>query len=232
MVSSEAEPRDTHARAGRRRRRRSPEAARAEIIAAAEAVLQETTFSDLTVDRVMRRTGMTRSSFYHYFSGLDQLILGVLERFEQDLVGSVDPWLSGVGDGAEAAGSRDASFASTEAALTRMLHVFREHAAMVNAVNQAASANPAVYQRWQTRVIGAFIERTARFIRRQVERGVSTASDPVRLANALIRMNSAVVQDNLSRQQPDQPETVARVLAGVWNAAIYDGAVSETTSAA
>jgi hypothetical protein len=113
-----------------------------------------------------------------------------------------------------------------------MLHVFREHAAMVNAVNQAASANPAVYQRWQTRVIGAFIERTARFIRRQVERGVSTASDPVRLANALIRMNSAVVQDNLSRQQPDRPETVARVLAGVWNAAIYDGAVPETTSAA
>ena len=75
----------------------------------------------------------------------------MLERFEQDLVGSVEPWLSGVGDGAEAAGGRDASFASTEAALTRMLHVFREHAAMVNAVNQAASANPAVYQRWQTR---------------------------------------------------------------------------------
>jgi hypothetical protein len=104
-----------------------------------------------------------------------------------------------------------------------MLHVFREHAAMVSAVDQAASANPAVYQRWQTRVMGTFIERTARFIRRQVECGLSRADDPARLANALIRMNSAVVQDNLSRTHPDKPETVAGVLAAIWNAAIYDG---------
>lgn len=226
MVTSAVEPVPGTGAGHRRRRRRSPEAARAEIIDAAEAVLRETPFSDLTVDLVMRRTGMTRSSFYHYFSGLEALILGVLERFEQDLVGSVEPWLSGAAQGrggVEGTADLAASLASTEVALSRMLRVFREHAAMVSAVTQAASANPAVYQRWQTRVMGAFIERTAEFIRRQVARGLSRAGDPTRLANALIRMNSAVVQDNLSRRQPDAPETLARVLAGIWNAAIYDG---------
>ena len=50
-----------------RRRRRSRAAARAEIVAAAEAALRDMPFSDLTVDILMQRTGMTRSSFYHYF---------------------------------------------------------------------------------------------------------------------------------------------------------------------
>ena len=42
-------------------------------VEAAQALLGETDFGALTVDTLMRETGMTRSSFYHYFSGLDDL---------------------------------------------------------------------------------------------------------------------------------------------------------------
>ncbi len=42
---------------------------------------------------------MTRSSFHHYFSSLDELAVGLLEEFEQDLRASVDPWLRGRGSG-------------------------------------------------------------------------------------------------------------------------------------
>ena len=102
-----------------------------------------------------------------------------------------------------------------------MLYVFQQHAPLVNAVNQAAVGNPLVYQRWQTRVVGAFVEKTARFIEQQMARGLCQVDDPERLANALIRMNSAVVHDNLTRTTPDSPEAVARVLADVWNATLY-----------
>jgi TetR/AcrR family transcriptional regulator, ethionamide resistance regulator len=50
-----------------RRRRRTPEVAEEEIVAAAESLLRELPFRELTVDEVMRRTGLSRPSFYVYF---------------------------------------------------------------------------------------------------------------------------------------------------------------------
>ena len=52
---------------GGRRRRRTPEVAEAEIVAAAESLLRERSFRELTVDEVMRRTDLSRPSFYVYF---------------------------------------------------------------------------------------------------------------------------------------------------------------------
>src|SRR3954467_2285062 len=66
--------------AGGRRRRRTPEVAEAEIVGAAEALLRERPFRELTVDEVMRRTDLSRPSFYVYFRDRHQLILRVIER--------------------------------------------------------------------------------------------------------------------------------------------------------
>ena len=37
-------------------------------------------------------------------------------------------------------------------------------------------------------------------------------------------MNNAVAMDNMLRESPDEPAVVARVVAGIWNAAIYASA--------
>ena len=75
--------------------RRQREDARGEILAAAESVLGDTDFSALTVGRLMQRTGMRRSSFYHYFPSLDDLAVALLERFDHQLRESVEPWFRG-----------------------------------------------------------------------------------------------------------------------------------------
>ena len=58
-----------------RRRRRSPEVAEREILAAAEELLRERPFRELTVDEVMRRTELSRPSFYVYFKDRHELVL-------------------------------------------------------------------------------------------------------------------------------------------------------------
>ena len=50
-------------------------------------------FGDLTVDVLMSRTNMTRSAFYHYFSGLDEIALGLLDQLERGIHATADPWL-------------------------------------------------------------------------------------------------------------------------------------------
>ena len=196
-----------------KRIRRSPEAARAEIIRAAEAALAELSFNELTVDVLMRRTGMTRSSFYHYFSGLDELLAGLLEDFERDIVASVEPWLS-AGQAVDYSpgdpGQPD------------------PHAPGVSGARPAGGRGEPGGQR-QPEGLSALADpgdrrvhrQTTRFIETQVDRGLSRVDDPARTANALIRMNNAVAHDNLTGTNPDTPEAVARVLAGIWNSVIY-----------
>ena len=193
--------------------RPSREEAREEILRAAEAALADTDFHALTVDDVMRRTGMTRSSFYHYFSGLDELALGLLEQFEHAIRASVDTWLEGRDEG----DPREA----TERNLTAMFREMQAYRTLVYAVSQAAGGSPKVYVEWQTRVLDYFIALTARFIRREVARGRSRAEDPDRLAHALILMNNAVANDGMARGIEDDPAAIGRTIAGIWNAAIY-----------
>ena len=63
-----------------RRRRRSPESAEREILAAAESFLRERPFHEMTVDEVMARTTLSRPSFYVYFRDRNQLVIRLVEE--------------------------------------------------------------------------------------------------------------------------------------------------------
>ena len=84
---------------GGRRRRRTPEVAEAEIVAAAEALLRERPFRELTVDEVMRRTDLSRPSFYVYFRDRHHLMLKVVEHIGAELRTMSQRWYTGSGDG-------------------------------------------------------------------------------------------------------------------------------------
>lgn len=161
----------------------------------------------------MQRTGMTRSTFYHYFSGVDELAIGLLEELEHDIRASVDTWLRGDGG--------DDPRAATVRHLTEMFEVMEKHRVPVRALGEAAGGHPLFYRRWQTRVVDHFVELTTGFIRRQIARGRSRADDPERLARSLILMNDAVAHDVMLRDADGDLADTAAVVAGVWNAAIF-----------
>ena len=70
-----------------------------EIIAAAEELLRERPFRDLTVDEVMRRTELSRPSFYVYFRDRHHLVLRVVERFGAEMWTMSERWFEGSGPG-------------------------------------------------------------------------------------------------------------------------------------
>ncbi len=196
-----------------RRIRRTRKMAREEIIDATEAALGEMDFSALTVDIVMQRTGMTRSSFYHYFSSLDELALGFLDRLEQAVRQPVDTWLSGEGT--------DDYLGDTHTHLTAMFVSMEEHRTGMLALARASNNNVQVYQEWRARVIDYFIFLTAQFIRQQIILGRSNLTDPELTARALILMNNGLANDNMLRANPDDAAAIGRTSANIWNAAIY-----------
>eukprot|EP00439_Symbiodinium_sp_Y106_P088406 s1_g942.t1 len=187
--------------------------AREEIIDATVAALSDTEFGGLTVDVIMRRTDMTRSSFYHYFKSVDELALEFLDRFEEAIRQPVDAWLEGNGS--------DDYLNDTHRHLTDMFIAMDAHRTAMEAMERASNNNAQVYSEWRERVIEYFIEKTARFIRQQIMLGRSTVSDPDRTARALILMNNALANDNMLRAQPDDASAIGKTSADIWNAAIY-----------
>src|SRR6195952_4133101 len=119
---------------GPRRRRRSPGVAEREILAAAEELLRERPFRDLTVDEVMRRTDLSRPSFYVYFRDRHHLILRVVEHLGNELRTMSQRWYTGSGDGP----------AQAREAMEGFVEVYAQHGAVLRALADAATDDPEV----------------------------------------------------------------------------------------
>src|SRR3954469_14595486 len=152
----EGEPR----RGPARRRRRTPEVAEREIIAAAESLLRERPFRELTVDEVMRRTELSRPSFYVYFTDRHQLVLRVVEHLGAELFTMSDRWLGGTGEGPDLA----------REALDGIVAVYVEHGPVMRALADAAADDPRVEEAY-TALVQSFVGATARHIEGEIEAG-------------------------------------------------------------
>ena len=193
-----------------RRRRRSPEVAEREILAAAHGLLRERPFRELTVDEVMRRTGLSRPSFYVYFRDRHHLVLRVVEHLGAELWTMTDRWYEGEGDGADLA--RDA--------LEGVVAVFVEHGAVMHALSDAAADDPEVERAYDA-LVQRFIDVTAEHIEREVRAGRVLPLDPRETAKALILMNERYLNLTLGRQPTATPETVVATLGTIWTRTLY-----------
>src|SRR3954470_10585398 len=119
---------------GRRRRRRTPEVAGRETIAAAEEMLRERPFRELTVDEVMRRTELSRPSFYVYFRDRHHLVLRVVEHLGTELWTMSDRWLQGTRPG----------HLRVRSPMEGAVAVFEPHGAVLRALADAATVDPDV----------------------------------------------------------------------------------------
>ena len=75
------------------------EEARERIVAAAEQLLLEVPYRDLTVDLVMTRAGLSRTVFYRHFDGLPEVLLTLLSRIEAAYCAVVDRFTTEIAEG-------------------------------------------------------------------------------------------------------------------------------------
>jgi TetR/AcrR family transcriptional regulator, ethionamide resistance regulator len=200
-----------------RRRRRTPEVAEREIIAAAESFLRERPFRELTVDEVMKRTDLSRPSFYVYFPDRHHLVLRVVEHLGSELFTMSDRWMSGSGEGPELARS----------ALDGIVAVYVEHGPVMRALADAAADDPGVEQAY-TALVESFIAATARHIESEMAAGRILRLSAHETATALVWMMERYLILSLGREPLTPATTVADTLATIWNRVLYG--TGETSS--
>ena len=194
-----------------RRRRRSPEVAEQEILAAAEELLRERPFRDLTVDEVMRRTELSRPSFYVYFRDRHHLLLRVVERLGDEMWAMSEGWFEATGT------SGPASFRS---ALQGVVAVWDRHGPVMHALADAATVDPDV-ELAHSALMQSFIDVTATHIEAEIKAGRVLPLDAKETARALSLMNDAYLLAALGRTRTATPETVVETLSTIWTRTLY-----------
>lgn len=192
-----------------RRRRRTPEAAQREIIDAAEALLKERPFRELTVDEVMRRTDLSRPSFYVYFRDRHELVLRLVQHVFSEMVVPVAPWLE---DGSGAEELRDALLGVTE--------LYAQYGHVLRALADAAADDPEV-ERAYNEFVGGFIDLAADRMQQEASIQGEEELDAREVATALVWMGERYLYLTYGSEDGDR---IGRTLATVWLRTIYGAA--------
>lgn len=202
------------AAAPQRRVRRSPEVAEREILDAAEVLLAERSYRELSVDELMRRTGMTRSTFYHYFRGLDELAVALLKRVQVEMMEAGAPWLA-------TAAETDDLVGNIEEGILGVTRVYAHHAPVLAAIDQAAHHHESVARAWRSGVLDPWIRAITQLVLANRERVHTTVEEPEQVAQALLLMTMAVFFERLGLEPTEPPEDVAATLARIWIGVLY-----------
>ena len=195
-----------------RRRRRTPEEAEAEIVTAAEQLLRERPFRDMTVDEVMRRTELSRPSFYVYFRDRHQLVLRVVERIREDMMNIADTWFRGGRDGP----------AEIRAAMDGIVVAFREHGPVLRALSDAA-ADDARVEAVYGALVQAFVNAIAEHVERELAVGNALPVEPRETAKALTWMAERYLVQELGSGNADvaTERAIRDTLVIVFSRTIY-----------
>lgn len=203
-------PASTRARPARRPRH-DPRESEREILLAGEQLLSQTPFREVTVERIMKRTGLKRPAFYAHFSDRYELVLRIVQDIGGELLEACRGWLEGGSDPP----------AEARASLRAVSEVYGRHAPLLGALAEAAPGDARVEQAYRD-LVGRFIEGVARKIAADQSAGATRADlHPHETARALVWMNERYLYEALARPPRSEPGEVAATLAALWVSTLY-----------
>jgi AcrR family transcriptional regulator len=193
-----------------RRRRRTPEAAQREIIEAAEGLLRERPFRELTVDEVMRRTELSRPSFYVYFRDRHELVLRVVQHLFQDFMGPSTQWLMN-----EEGGPKE-----LREGLDGAGEIYQDRAHVLRALADAAADDPEVEAAY-SHLVNSFRDLISKKIEGEIAAGRTPQMNAPEVACALIWTAERYLYLSFAPGQTVDGSTVAETIALVFSRTIY-----------
>jgi len=196
---------------GRRGSRPSGDDRELAILATAERLLADRPLSAISIDELAKGAGISRPTFYFYFSSKEAVLLSLLDR----VVAEADEAAFGnmelpTGDPTEL----------WRAGINAFFTIFGEHRAVAVAAAQAGGSE--VSELW-ARMMAKWVRHTELIIDAERERGAAPPGLPAHdLAVTLNLMNARVMGAAFAGEQPSVAESkVVDTLLHVWLNSIY-----------
>jgi AcrR family transcriptional regulator len=196
---------------GRRRRRRRQDSEH-EILEAAQRLLRERPFRELTVDDLMAATSQSRTAFYRHFTDRQDLLVHLVGDLNEELWDMSAGWLGGSGD----------PLVEGRQALERLADVYAVHGPLLRAIAEAASHDADVEEVYRGLVQG-FVDATAARIRRDAAAGRTSLAHPDHVAAALVWMTERHLAATFGRAGASDGDRAAALetLFTIWMRTLY-----------
>jgi TetR/AcrR family transcriptional regulator, ethionamide resistance regulator len=190
----------------RSRQREQRENTREAIIEAAETLLRERPYRELSVDLVMAQTGLTRTAFYRHFDDIPSLVLRLLADVGRELYEVGERWRAGAVEDLRG---------SAHQGLEAIVEFFLAHGRLIRAVADGAASDEmleAGYRQFRD----AFGVLIIDGLEAMVARGQLEVPDTRVMARALNLMNEAFLLDTFGRVPLGDPNVALATLETIW----------------
>jgi TetR/AcrR family transcriptional regulator, ethionamide resistance regulator len=210
-MAAEPSPATAPAR-GRRAARVSAQEREAAILATAERLLEDRSPQEISVDDLARGAGISRPTFYFYFSSKEAVFLTLIDR----LVAQAEPGGELIERIHEDPPTR------WREGLQIFFDIFGAHRAVVRAGAELRAVNAEARQLW-SEVMEGWVAQAAGAIDAERARGAAPPGvDSRQLAIALVSMNERVQYATFADEPPSLPDdAVMDVLLEIWLKSIY-----------
>jgi TetR/AcrR family transcriptional regulator, ethionamide resistance regulator len=198
----------------------------ADLMRAAEELLTEgRAYTELSVEQIAARAGISRSAFYFYFQDKRDLLVRMVERVAELFQAQADRWWGAAGDYEVA---DDVGQAELKRTLSSVLETWREHAPLLAAIVETAGYDKEVSAFWRG-VMQRFIDATRQHIEAGQLAGHVSAMPPEATAFALVWMTERVWYQHVLGSSNVSDEALIDAVTGVIWASVRGQAAGSTS---
>ncbi|KOV74052.1 MULTISPECIES: TetR/AcrR family transcriptional regulator [unclassified Streptomyces] len=178
----------------------------------AECLRQGVTFTEMSVEQIAKTAGISRSTFYLYFRDKVDLLLRLSGSLKQKSYAIAAAWRpTGPGGGVDGLAH----------AYEMILEHYREHAALLKAINEVAAYDPAVHETW-TADQDRFVDNLETVLREEQRAGRTPADiDPRLSARLIIQGGSQILAQQVADSDGSNDAVVACELARTYWYGVY-----------
>lgn len=188
------------------------QAIEASLLEATESLLEAGhPYSELSVERIAREAGISRTAFYFYFADKQELLVRLTDDVNALMLEQASLWWGREGEPVD----------RVRAALENALEIYREHAALLRAVVEVGAYDEALAEH-RRGLVSRVAEVTERHVEEETAAGRASCAHPHTTALALTWMtDSAFLSQGAAGTIADRE--LVDALASIWVRAIYAG---------
>ncbi|MFE0454163.1 TetR/AcrR family transcriptional regulator [Streptomyces sp. NPDC058914] len=170
------------------------------------------TYTELSVEQIAQAAGISRSTFYLYFRDKVDVLLRLNGSLKKESFAIAESWRP-----TGPAGGLDGLARTYE----RILRHYREHAALLAAINEVAAYDPLVREAW-TADQEQFIDNVVAVLQEEQLAGRTPADiDPRFAAKVIVQGGGQVLAQQVSQSDGSDDALVARELARSYWYGVY-----------
>jgi TetR/AcrR family transcriptional regulator, ethionamide resistance regulator len=202
----------TRASRGRRSARPSGDDRELAILTTAERLLEQRSLADISVDDLAKGAGLSRPTFYFYFSSKDAVLLTLFERVIVEADSALESMIANPPADLKAL---------WRIGINVFVETFGSHRA-VSLAAESARTNKALRELW-SRFMQKWVGHIATVIETERSRGAAPVTLPAdELSAALNLLNEKVMLSAFAGDRPSVPrERVLETLVHIWVTSIY-----------